>query len=64
MERLLLVVEEDGSWQLTDTAPVDYFFAFGLPPGELELVEAGVTLERYIASPGDMVLAWWLESGL
>ena len=49
-------IQEDGSMVQTEEAPIDYFFAFNLTPGDIEV--AGV---NYSAEAGDLISAWWFE---
>jgi hypothetical protein len=49
-------IQEDGALVQTEVAPIHYFFAFNLSPGNIEV--AGV---NYIAEAGDLITAWWYE---
>jgi hypothetical protein len=49
-------ITEDGTLVETEQAPIHYFFAFNLSPGDIEV--AGV---NYAAQPGDLISAWWYE---
>jgi hypothetical protein len=49
-------IAEDGVLIQTEQAPIHYFFAFNLSPGDIEV--AGV---NYAAQAGDLISAWWYE---
>ncbi len=57
-------ITEEGLLSQNYDAPVHYFFAFNLEPGDIALVlegESGETVtERYPTLGGDMIGAWWL----
>jgi len=58
-----LVVEEDGSFSLTDTPPADYFLAFNLAPGDITVLYDGAagTVETLYpdVQGGDIVTPWF-----
>ncbi len=43
--------------------PFYWFFAFDVEPGVVDLAVDGATLETWTATPGDIVMAFWLEQG-
>jgi len=55
---------EDGFLAQNYDAPVHYFFAFNLAPGDIQLVLEGpsgdTVTEHYPTLGGDMIGAWWL----
>jgi hypothetical protein len=55
---------EDGFLSQTYDAPVHYFYAFNLAPGDIQLVLEGpsgdTVTEHYPTRGGDMIGAWWL----
>ncbi|MFZ5481211.1 MAG: hypothetical protein ACOZNI_30915 [Myxococcota bacterium] len=58
-----VAVGDDGTLTRVDAGPFDYFFAFGLPEGDV-LVDSGTgAAETYPAEGGDVVMAFWLREG-
>ena len=55
---------EDGFLSQNYDAPVHYFYAFNLAPGDIQLVLEGssgdTVTEHYPTRGGDMIGAWWL----
>lgn len=54
---------DDGVLSEVTSGPFYWFFAFDVAAGPVTLEEDGVALETWTATPGDLVMAFWLEHG-
>lgn len=55
-------VQEDGTLAEVTEGPLDYFFAFDLPPGDI-VVDSGLgAVEVYPTTGGELVWAFWLAT--
>jgi hypothetical protein len=53
--------DDTGTLVRADAGPIDAFYAFGLPPGDI-VVESGLGGEQHYATTGgEMVYAWWFQ---